>query len=80
MPDNTLSKTQSKPFKLGDLAQPGRPIIGIFLIFPNNNRFPGSTGMPNLIIFPLAFFMASGILSFMSTIADEPNINIMFIF
>ena len=76
LPDNTLSNTQSNPFKLGDLAQPGNPIIVFFCIFPNSNKLPGSTGIPNLIIVPPLFIIASGILSLISTIADEPKINI----
>ena len=40
------------------------------------SRFPGSTGIPNLIILPLDNFMALGMISFLSTIADAPKISI----
>ncbi len=45
-PASIRIRIQSKPFSLGERAQPGAPITGLPPVSPISIRLPGSTGMP----------------------------------
>ena len=76
-----LHRIQSTPFSFFDLAHPGLPIIEICFfeisISASRIKFPGSTGIPKRKILPLISSIDLGIVSFMSDIADVPNIKII---
>ena len=66
-------RTQSKPFSLGERAQPGAPSTGRPCAEPISRRLPGSTGIPKCSIRPPIVSTAAGITSRRSAIADAPN-------
>ena len=73
-PQTTRDKTQSAPFNAGERAHPGKPITGFGPMLPRNNKFPGSTGMPNRCTFPPACETAVGATSAQSDVADPDRI------
>ena len=65
--------TQSKPFSLGERAQPGAPSTGRPRASATSSRLPGSTGMPKCSMRPPIASTAAGITSRRSAIAEAPN-------
>src|SRR6266851_1238454 len=76
IPASRRCSTQSKPFSLGERAQPGRPSTGTPSSRPSRMRLPGSTGMPKCSIVPPHSLIAAGMTSRRSTIAEAPAIRI----
>ena len=66
-------RIQSKPFSLGERAQPGAPRIGVAPRVASSSRLPGSTGMPNRSIRPPNASIAAGMTSRRSVMAEAPK-------
>ena len=75
MPAARRSSTQSKPFSLGERAQPGRPRTVRSPRCASSSRLPGSTGMPKCSTLPPAASIAAGSTSRRSVIAEAPAIS-----
>ena len=73
MPASSRMSTQSKPFSLGERAQPGAPSTGRSRARATRSRFPGSTGIPKCSTRPPIVSTAAGITSRRSAIAEAPN-------
>ena len=75
MPAARRPSTQSKPFSLGERAQPGRPRTVRSPRCASSSRLPGSTGMPKCSTVPPAASIAAGSTSRRSVIAEAPAIS-----